>query len=58
MFSAGFIEELSREYSNACNGVLRTSASVYQQVVLGIGSGSGEEEGSSGQEEGSSRGQY
>lgn len=48
VFSAGFIDALAREYSNACNGVLRTSAVVYQQVVLGIGSGSGEEGGSSG----------
>ncbi|CAI8040667.1 hypothetical protein GBAR_LOCUS22633, partial [Geodia barretti] len=31
----GFVEALAMEYGNACNGVLRTSACIYQQVVLG-----------------------
>jgi hypothetical protein len=30
----GFIDALAIEFGNACNGVLRTSACIYQQVVM------------------------
>ena len=34
-FAGSFIEALALEYGNACNGILRTSACIFQQVAMG-----------------------